>query len=112
VKKMSKKRIAFEMNETLYQQIENLAQIFHTNVSTISRQALQAFVDAHQAKPPAVAPPKPVEDPDDKVGIDGWTNAERRAIRAQAEAQRNQTTERPRELSQGADLKTIVDEWQ
>ncbi len=108
---MSKKRIAFEMNETLYQQIENLAQNFHTNVSTISRQALQAFVDANQAKLTLAAPPKPVENPDDKVGIDGWTNAERRALRAQADAQRIQTTERPRELSPSTDLKAIVDDW-
>ena len=108
---MSKKRIAFEMNETLYQQIENLAQNFHTNVSTISRQALQAFVDANQAKLTLAAPPKPVENLDDKVGIDGWTNAERRALRAQADAQRIQTTERPRELSPSTDLKAIVDDW-
>lgn len=55
---MEKKRIAFELNKTLYQQIETLAQIFHTSVSTVTRQALQAYVDANKVKLDA-APPIP-----------------------------------------------------
>lgn len=91
---MSKKRIAFELSENLYKQIENLAQNFHTNISTLTRQALQAYIDAHNAKLSLAEVPKPAE----KVGPDGLTNAQRQA-KWDAKPRDAFTAERPREIS-------------
>jgi hypothetical protein len=95
VKKMEKKRIAFELSETLYKQIEIYAQERQTSISSAARLALIEFVATHNIQLPTAEPEKPKEE----VGPDGWTASQRRAIRAEAEARRNQTTERPRELS-------------
>lgn len=92
---MEKKRIAFELSETLYKQIEIYAQERQTSISSAARLALIEFVAAHNIQLPVAEPEKPKEE----VGPDGWTASQRRAIRAEAEARRNQTTERLRELS-------------
>ena len=93
---MSKKRIAFELSEDLYKQIETFAQNFHTNISTLCRQALQAHIDANKAKLPPLEPTTPTE----KVGPDGLTSAQRQAKWEAHAAQRDAfTAERPRELS-------------
>lgn len=117
---MNKKRIAFELNETLYKQIEVLAQIFHTNISTVTRQALQAYIDANKAKIEAVLPPKPKRDPrDDELLPNGMTRAEQiadyerkeREWLAKKAQQAAQIAERPRELSQTKSLQDIVADW-
>lgn len=83
---MSKQRISFAISHDLYAQVCEYAEANEMSASAVIRLAVRKLIQPMQTNiKPAQEPPKKDIDPD-KVGADGYTNAQREAILAKAKA--------------------------